>query len=103
MFLVQSQGYVYRSCSLLLAKAAGLPVLHGVDTPFLDCVFCCGCGACWLPVTFSSASTVVLSFGLLSVPADRFPSSLFAVFAPRDLVDCNGFHSSSYHSSILRP
>jgi hypothetical protein len=34
--LVQSQGYVYRSCALLLAKASGWPVLPGADTPELD-------------------------------------------------------------------
>jgi hypothetical protein len=34
--LVQSQGYVYRSCALLLAKASGQPVLPGADTPYLD-------------------------------------------------------------------
>jgi hypothetical protein len=34
--LVQSQGYVYRSCALLLAKASGRPVLPGADTPYLD-------------------------------------------------------------------
>jgi hypothetical protein len=34
--LVQSQGYVYRSCALLLAKASGRQVLPGADTPVLD-------------------------------------------------------------------
>jgi hypothetical protein len=34
--LVQSQGYVYRSCALLLAKASGRPVLLGGNTPYLD-------------------------------------------------------------------
>jgi hypothetical protein len=34
--LVQSQGYVYGSCVLLLAKASGRQVLPGADTPFLD-------------------------------------------------------------------
>jgi hypothetical protein len=34
--LVQSQGYVYRSSALLLAKASGRQVLSGSDTPFLD-------------------------------------------------------------------
>jgi hypothetical protein len=34
--LVQSQGYVYRFCALLLAKASGRQVLPGADTPFLD-------------------------------------------------------------------
>jgi hypothetical protein len=34
--LVQSQGYVHRSCALLLAKASGLQVLPGADTLFLD-------------------------------------------------------------------
>jgi hypothetical protein len=34
--LVQSQGYAYRSCALLLAKASGRPVLPGADTPYLD-------------------------------------------------------------------
>jgi hypothetical protein len=34
--LVQSQGYVNRSCALLLAKASGRQVLPGADTPFLD-------------------------------------------------------------------
>jgi hypothetical protein len=34
--LVHSQGYVYRSCALLLAKASGRQVLPGADTPFLD-------------------------------------------------------------------
>jgi hypothetical protein len=34
--LVQSQGYVYRSCALLLAKTSGRQVLLGPDTPFLD-------------------------------------------------------------------
>jgi hypothetical protein len=38
--LVQSQGYVYRSWALLLAKASGRQVLPGEDTPFLDSVFC---------------------------------------------------------------
>jgi hypothetical protein len=33
--LVQSQGYVYRSCALLLAKTLGRPVLPGADTPYL--------------------------------------------------------------------
>jgi hypothetical protein len=34
--LVQSQGYVYRSYALLLAKASGRPVLPGADAPYLD-------------------------------------------------------------------
>jgi hypothetical protein len=34
--LVHSQGYVNRSCALLLAKASGRRVLLGADTPFLD-------------------------------------------------------------------
>jgi hypothetical protein len=34
--LVQSQGYIYRSCTLLLAKASGRRVLPGAETPFLD-------------------------------------------------------------------
>jgi hypothetical protein len=34
--LVPSQGYVYRSCALLLAKASGRPVLPGADAPYLD-------------------------------------------------------------------
>jgi hypothetical protein len=34
--LVQNQGYVYRSCALVLAKASGRPVLPGADTPYLD-------------------------------------------------------------------
>jgi hypothetical protein len=34
--LVQSQGYVYRSSVLLLAKASGRPVLPGADAPYLD-------------------------------------------------------------------
>jgi hypothetical protein len=33
--LVQRQGYVYRSCALLLAKASGRPMLPGADTPYL--------------------------------------------------------------------
>jgi hypothetical protein len=34
--LVQSQGYVYHSCALLLAKASGRPVFPGADTTDLD-------------------------------------------------------------------
>jgi predicted metal-binding protein len=34
--LVQSQGYVYRFCALLLARASGRQVLPGADTIFLD-------------------------------------------------------------------
>jgi hypothetical protein len=34
--LVQSQGCVYRSCVLLLAKASGRPALPGVDVPYHD-------------------------------------------------------------------
>jgi hypothetical protein len=34
--LVQSQGYLCRSCALLLAKASGRPVLPGADAPNLD-------------------------------------------------------------------
>jgi hypothetical protein len=34
--LVQSQGCVYRSCALLLAKAWVQQVLPGADTPFID-------------------------------------------------------------------
>jgi hypothetical protein len=34
--LVQSQGYVYRSCVLLLTKASGRQVLPRADTPFPD-------------------------------------------------------------------
>jgi hypothetical protein len=34
--LGQSQGYVYLSCTLLLAKASGRQVLPGADTPFRD-------------------------------------------------------------------
>jgi hypothetical protein len=34
--LVQSQGRVYRSCALLLAKASGRPVFPVADTPDLD-------------------------------------------------------------------
>jgi hypothetical protein len=33
--LVQSQGYLYCSCALLLAKALGRQVFRGADTPFL--------------------------------------------------------------------
>jgi hypothetical protein len=34
--LVQSQGYVYRSCAQLLGEASGRAVLPGADTPYLD-------------------------------------------------------------------
>jgi hypothetical protein len=34
--LLQSQDYVYRSCTLLLAKSPGRQVLPGADTPVLD-------------------------------------------------------------------
>jgi hypothetical protein len=34
--LMQSQGYVYRSSALLLAKASGRQVLPMADTPFLN-------------------------------------------------------------------
>jgi hypothetical protein len=34
--LVQSQGFVYRFCALLLAEASGRPVLPGADAPYLD-------------------------------------------------------------------
>jgi hypothetical protein len=34
--LVQSQGYVYFSCALLLAKASGRQLLPAADPPFLD-------------------------------------------------------------------
>jgi hypothetical protein len=34
--LVQSQGYVFRSCALLRAKASGRPVLPEAETPYLD-------------------------------------------------------------------
>jgi hypothetical protein len=34
--VLQSQGYVYRSCTLLLAKALGRQMLPGADTAFLD-------------------------------------------------------------------
>jgi hypothetical protein len=34
--LVQSQGYKYRFCALLLAKVSGGPVLVEADTPYLD-------------------------------------------------------------------
>jgi hypothetical protein len=34
--LVQSQGFVFRTCALLLAKASGQQVVPGADTPFLD-------------------------------------------------------------------
>jgi hypothetical protein len=33
--LVQSQGYVYCCCALLLVTAVGRQVLHGADTLFL--------------------------------------------------------------------
>jgi hypothetical protein len=36
MALVQSEGYEYRSCAPLLAKASGRQVLPGGDSPFLD-------------------------------------------------------------------
>jgi hypothetical protein len=32
--LVQSQGYVYRSCALLLSRASGRPVIPAADTPY---------------------------------------------------------------------
>jgi hypothetical protein len=38
---------VYRSCTLLVAKASGRQVLPGVDTPFLDEALCC----CVVPVS----------------------------------------------------
>jgi hypothetical protein len=34
--LVQSQGYVYRSCETLLTKASERQVLPGADTPFFE-------------------------------------------------------------------
>jgi hypothetical protein len=34
--LVQRQGYIYRSCALLLAKASVWPVLPGAGTPYVD-------------------------------------------------------------------
>jgi hypothetical protein len=49
--LVQSQGYVYRYCVPLLAKASGRPMLPGADTPYLDCALWCMCGVCVLVVT----------------------------------------------------
>jgi hypothetical protein len=53
--LVQSQGYVYRSCTLSVTKASGRQVLPGAVTPFLDLALCCLYGAgdlffsVWLP------------------------------------------------------
>jgi hypothetical protein len=57
--LVQSQGCVYRSCALLLAKASGRQVLPGADTPFLDCVFCRPRVAFLLPMSSSIPSVLV--------------------------------------------
>jgi hypothetical protein len=34
--LVQSQGYVYRSCALFFTKSSGRHVLPGADNPLLD-------------------------------------------------------------------
>jgi hypothetical protein len=34
--LAQSQGHVYSSCALLLAKTSGRPLLPRADTPYLD-------------------------------------------------------------------
>jgi hypothetical protein len=49
--LVQSQGDVYYSCALLLAKASGRPVLPGADTPKFDLALCGVCGVCVLVAT----------------------------------------------------
>jgi hypothetical protein len=57
---VQSQGYVYHSCVLLLAKASGRQVLPGADTPFLDLEYCRPHGVNLLAVASSVASVLAL-------------------------------------------
>jgi hypothetical protein len=83
--LLQSQGYVYRSCSLLLAKACRQPVLPEVDTPNLECELCSVCGVCVLVVSYH-----LVLFSVLSVPCAYFPSLQFILVAIRALVDCEG-------------
>jgi hypothetical protein len=80
--LVQSQGYVYRSCALLLAKSPGRPVLPGADTPYFDGAICF---VCWLPLDFVPRSAVLGALGSLRL----LPSLQFILFAIRALVDCN--------------
>jgi hypothetical protein len=65
---VQSQGYVYRSRALLLAKASGWPVLPGADTPYLDYALCCVVCVvfmCWLRLDFVPISVVLGALGPL--------------------------------------
>jgi hypothetical protein len=66
------------------------------DMTFRDCEFCCGCGACLLAVTLSSASDLGLSscLWLLSGLWARFPSLWLLVFASRAPVDCDSMISS---------
>jgi hypothetical protein len=49
--LVQSQGYVYHICALLLAKATGRTVLPGADVPYLYEALRCVCRVCVLVAT----------------------------------------------------
>jgi hypothetical protein len=46
--LVQSLGYVYRSCAVLLAKAVGRQVLPGADTPLIESSVFCAAPVRWL-------------------------------------------------------
>jgi hypothetical protein len=46
--LVQSQGYVYRSCALLLPKASRRQVFPGADLSLIERPVVCTGLACWL-------------------------------------------------------
>jgi hypothetical protein len=87
--LVQSQGYAYRYCALLLSKASGLQNLPGSDTPFLDVSFFCSCGA-YLVVSYSCFPCRLVLCQWLSGPCACFPALVVIVFAFRPLVECNG-------------
>jgi hypothetical protein len=76
--LVQSQGYVHRSCALLLAKASGqtLPTL-------IERYVVCAVIVCWLRIDFAPLSVVLGALGYL-----RFPSLQFILLlsAPLSIV-----------------
>jgi hypothetical protein len=93
--LAQIQGYVYRSCVLFLAKAAGRQALPEADAPFLI-----ECSVVFAVPAFCDCLGV---FWLLPVHWAHFPPLLTLVLAPRTLVErlckCKRISAISLHAS----
>jgi hypothetical protein len=94
-----SQGNVFRSCALLLAKASGQLALPGADTPYLDRVLyyvVCVVFVCRLRLDFLPLSVVLGALGSLNllsihtIPSVCYPRPYRLLEAT---VGCGNFHS----------